>query len=177
GEQDNAPAGGGNAIAPGRSRIRCRGKHAINLALMCQNVTLRSPPKMKLRTSLRGCLKRVRPNASLVGGGIPYYMELLFRFSYLQRPPAITRPFPARKLWIYIKPAHSGLNLPSDATVKSHRIESSENSIVALFILPAGWTWQPSPSQSMHGGAVIMTHSGISSYGDAEVYLKINFSN
>src|SRR5262249_53331259 len=74
-------------------------------------------------------------------------------------------------------PAHSGLNLLSDATVKSHRIESSENSIVALFILPAGWTWQPSPSQSMHGGALIMTHSGISSYGDSEVYLKIKFLN
>ena len=31
--------------------------------------------------------------------------------------------------------------------------------------------------ESNRSGAVIMTHNGLSSYGDAEVYLKINFSN
>lgn len=31
--------------------------------------------------------------------------------------------------------------------------------------------------ESDRSGAVIMTHSGISSYGDAEVYLKINYSD
>jgi hypothetical protein len=31
--------------------------------------------------------------------------------------------------------------------------------------------------ESDRSGAVIMTHNGLSSYGDAEVYLKINFQN
>jgi hypothetical protein len=31
--------------------------------------------------------------------------------------------------------------------------------------------------ESNRSGAVIMTHNGLSTYGDAEVYLKINFGN
>lgn len=31
--------------------------------------------------------------------------------------------------------------------------------------------------ESNRSGAVILTHSGLTSYGDAEVYLKINFAN
>ena len=31
--------------------------------------------------------------------------------------------------------------------------------------------------ESNRSGAVIMTHNGLSSYGDAEVYLKINYQN
>src|SRR5215510_5974657 len=37
GEQDNAPAAGRNAIARGRSRIRDRVKHAVNLVLKGQH--------------------------------------------------------------------------------------------------------------------------------------------
>ncbi|MFL6279531.1 MAG: hypothetical protein ACJ731_05425 [Vicinamibacterales bacterium] len=31
--------------------------------------------------------------------------------------------------------------------------------------------------ESDRSGAVVMTHNGLSSYGDSEVYLKINFQN
>ena len=31
--------------------------------------------------------------------------------------------------------------------------------------------------ESDRSGAIVMTHNGLSSYGDAEVYLKINFQN
>ena len=65
--------------------------------------------------------------------------------------------------WLNVFVDQSGSSPPSEL-INASDIVSLNGRTIRIF-------------ESDRSGAVIMTHSGISSYGDAEVYLKINFPN